>query len=173
MPHVFHKDNDKWRVVAAVSPGLLRLDPVAIEPTEWPALRYPVKTCLFVHIATQNKWGVMVSADMTVRHNGLPIKAGLRLLEHRDALAPEAGTLLFFSTEELARVEPFAGAAAVSCPRCRSEVRHGDAAVRCPSCGVVHHETADRNCWTYGETCALCPQPSALDAGLRWTPEDL
>jgi Prokaryotic RING finger family 1 len=173
MPHVFYKDNDKWRVAPVVSPGLLRLDPVGVEATAVPGLRSPAKACLFVYIATQNKWGVMVGADMAVRHNGVPIKAGLRMLEHRDALAPEAGTLLFFSTEELARVEPFAGAAAVACQRCRGEIRQEDAAVRCPSCGVVHHEAADRNCWTYAETCAMCPQPSAPDAGLSWSPEEL
>ena len=110
-------------------------------------------------------------ASNSVLHNGWPISAGIRVLAHRDSLAIDGWAPVFFSTEEPARVQDFAARGPVTCPRCRTAIPPGAHSVRCPACGVVHHETKDRNCWTYAATCALCAQPTALDAGLQWTPE--
>ena len=174
MPGIFHESGGQWRLVRAEeSPSLLRLAPVSMEPAAAASPRPGANTCLLVQIEAGRKWAVLVSGAVALRHNGAPVTAGLRILDHRDAIGLDGHAPLFFSTEELAHVETFAFDTSVSCPRCRSEVRHGDAVVRCPLCGVAHHETPERNCWTYAETCALCAQATALDAGLRWTPEDL
>lgn len=174
MPGIFHRLGGQWHLTPVVgSPSLLRLDPMSIESPALKPVARATNECLLVCVGGQNRWATLVADDAGLRHNGTPIAAGLRMLEHRDALAVDGGEGSFFTTEELAHVEAYAGSAAISCPRCRSHVSAGDAVVRCPSCGVVHHEMADRNCWTYAEACALCSQPTALDAGLRWTPEDL
>ena len=186
MPCIFHNSEGRWRLLpVATSPSVLRLDPLRVEPAAPRATASD--SFLLVRAAAPARpaqWALLVAGDADVRHNGMPVSAGLRVLEHRDALAFAGATratgaaagaaaeAVFFTTEELAHVETFAGTESVSCPRCRSELRHGDAAVRCPSCGVVHHEATDRNCWTYAPACALCSQPTALDAGLRWTPEE-
>jgi Prokaryotic RING finger family 1 len=173
MPGIFAKSDGQWRMhPVGASPSLLRLEPVSVEPC---ARLEPGANdaCLLVRVAGHDQWAALVADDAEVHHNGTRIAAGLRTLEHRDALALGGTTPLFFTTEESAHVETFEAAAPVTCPRCRGEVHPGDAAVRCPSCGVMHHEAGDRNCWTYAPTCALCSQPTALDAGLRWTPEEL
>jgi hypothetical protein len=126
------------------------------------------------HAAPGASWALLVDPGARVLHNGQPVAAGVRVLAHRDALALEGGgEVAFFSTEEPARVEPFAGADAVTCPRCRGAIEPGTDSVRCPACGVLHHESEELGCWTYAQTCALCAQPTALDAGLQWTPEGL
>jgi hypothetical protein len=174
MPAFFCKHDGQWQLVpVAASPSLLRLDPVNVEPFAATGLTSASAACLLVRVAGQNRLAALVAGDVAIRHNGVPVTAGLRILEHRDALALEGGGLVFWTTEELAHVEPFAGAEPVSCPRCLRPVHPGHASVRCPSCGVVHHEVPERDCWTYAAKCALCPQPTALDAGLRWTPEEL
>lgn len=105
--------------------------------------------------------------------NGQPVWLGLRVLRDRDEIQFTGGGSLFFSTESLARVMDFPGAPKqVFCPRCRDRIEPGPA-VKCPACGVWHHQLGDRPCWTYAETCALCPQPTALNAGFQWTPERL
>lgn len=116
---------------------------------------------------------VLVPPGTRLLVNEMPVTAGLRVLGHRDALRLEGGPPFYFSAEEEARVEPFAGGAAMHCPRCRTEVRAGEAAVRCPGCGLVHHQREDHPCWTYAPKCAGCDQPTDLGAGLRWSPEDL
>jgi hypothetical protein len=116
-------------------------------------------------------WVLVGPPDVTV--NGLPLLAGLRVLRDRDEVCA-GGHQVFFSTERLARVEPFPGAAQpIYCARCKDVIERGADAVRCPDCGLWCHQTADTPCWTYGETCALCPQPTDLDASYRWTPEEL
>ena len=172
MPGIFAKSDGQWRMhPVGMSPSLLRLDPVSVEPNA--RLESNANACLLVRVAGHEQWAALVDEGADVLHNGARIAAGLRILEHRDALALAGAAAMFFTTEALAHVELFADAAPVPCPRCRSDVRQGDPMVRCPSCRVVHHEVTDRNCWTYAPTCALCSQPTALDAGLRWTPEEL
>jgi hypothetical protein len=174
MPGIFHQSEGKWHLVPlGAAPRLLRLDPVSIERAGETVAPLDADACVLVHIGGHHGWAALVAEGAALLHNGARIGAGLRLLAHRDALALSGGQMLFFTTEEQAHVETFAADAPVSCPRCRSEVHPGEAVVRCPACGVVHHETSDRNCWTYAPVCALCPQPTAFDAALRWTPEEL
>lgn len=111
--------------------------------------------------------------DATVRVNGTPLETGIAVLHDRDEVMA-GGARVFFSTERLTTVTIFEGAdRAVFCPRCKLEITAGTPVVRCPSCGILHHESADYNCWTYTERCAMCDQPTALDAGYRFTPEAL
>ena len=177
MPSVFHRNGVAWLSELITSPrGLLHLAPVRFTPdsvtpdTERPA---PQNGLTLQRIDGERKWAALAANGLQLAHNGQPVPAGLRILAHRDSLAIGNSEPVFFSTEEAPQVETFAGVDPVSCPRCRGDIELGNAVVRCPDCGVMHHEAADRNCWTYAENCALCSQPTAFDAGLRWTPEGL
>lgn len=124
-------------------------------------------------------WALLVGSSSGVLVNGEPVRLGMRLLRDRDeVLVPGVGRT-YFSTERLAVVEPFPGLDGRTpiCPRCRQELERGRPAVQCPSaeCGAWHHEDAEREllCWSYDSHCALCPQPTALDAGYGFNPEEL
>jgi hypothetical protein len=108
-----------------------------------------------------------------VRVNGEPLDAGIRVLRDRDELLV-AGRRSFFSSETLAVVEPLPVVDRPPvCPRCKTAIEPGTLAVRCPQCRIWHHQSEEMPCWTYAPLCALCPQPTPLDAGYRWSPEDL
>lgn len=82
----------------------------------------------------------------------------------------------YYSTEQLARVEPFPGGdRPMYCPRCRQAIEAGEAAVRCPNpqCGCWHHSSDELPCWSYAATCALCPQPTETGGAYQWTPEEI
>ena len=99
---------------------------------------------------------------------------GIVALSDRDEIRPADGLPLFFSTETLARVEPFpASGARGFCPRCKQHIEPGTPAVRCPGCSLWYHMSDEFPCWTYAPQCSACPQETALDADFRWTPEDL
>jgi hypothetical protein len=125
-------------------------------------------------------WALVADGD-DVSVNGSPLYLGIRLLQDRDeVLVRDTRTntvrQYFFSTEELAHVETFRAASKAVCPRCKDALTPGQPGVRCPLCRVWHHQDggAQRPCWTYGERCAACDkQLTALDAGFRWTPEEL
>ena len=119
-------------------------------------------------------WLLIAGAGHDVHVNGDPTLLGVRMLADRDEINVAGVGEFFFSTESLAQVEEFAGASqTIYCPRCRQLIDDGAPAVKCPQCGVWYHETDELNCWTYAETCALCPQATDLEAGFRWTPEEL
>jgi hypothetical protein len=131
-------------------------------------------------------WLLLLPPKMSAFVNGQRLKLGIRLLRDRDeVLLPESladeptdaePQRLFFSTERLAVIEPFAGAKKpVVCSRCKQVMAPGQLAVRCPNsrCGLWHHAFADQPCWTYANKCSNCDQPTALDAGYRWTPDQL
>jgi hypothetical protein len=119
-------------------------------------------------------WLVMGATQAGVRLNGAPLRTGVRVLQDRDELDVDGLGRVFFSEERLVRVEPFPGGERpVFCPRCKQAISAGSASVQCPQCRVWHHQCDDLPCWTYAERCALCDQPTALDAGYRWTPEEL
>jgi hypothetical protein len=106
--------------------------------------------------------------------NGEPLRTGIRVLADRDELHVDGVGRVFFSTERLARVEPCPGAEpAVRCVRCKQIIEPGTDAVRCPQCGVWYHQSDDLPCWTYTPHCVLCPQPTALETGYRWTPAEV
>lgn len=124
-------------------------------------------------------WVILAAAGCGVRVNGVPLVLGLRVLDHRDEILLPAATpgepcRFYFSTERLARVEPFpAPNGPATCARCKQPINPGDPAVQCPSCGVWHHQSEKWPCWTYSDRCARCDTPTDLDGDYRWTPEDM
>lgn len=123
-----------------------------------------------VALAPCEEWA-LVAPPGAVSVNGEPLALGLRVLRDKDEVSAGAAQI-FYSSERLAVTEPFAGAAAVVCPRCKQSVNPGDASVRCPGCGVVCHESEEYPCFTYTESCPLCSRASALNE-FAWTPEDV
>ena len=119
-------------------------------------------------------WVLLVRASTGVRVNGQPLLGGIAVLKDRDEILLGGRTRVYFSTEEEAKVESFPGGERpVFCARCRQSIQPGTPAVRCPSCGHWSEQSESKPCWTYGPSCPLCDQPTAFDAGLRWTPEEL
>jgi hypothetical protein len=119
-----------------------------------------------------NTWALL-STSCALRLNGALLPLGLAVLDDRDEIRLPALTA-WFSTETQARVEPFPESTPRGfCPRCKQAIAAATPAVRCPTCGLWHHASDDLPCWAYATTCAACAQDTALDAGFRWTPEDL
>jgi hypothetical protein len=120
-------------------------------------------------------WLLLTTQDHAVWVNGSPLSTRLRVLRDRDEVRLRDGRRLFFSTERLAQIEAFPGAEdTIYCVRCRQALApHSPAIQQCPACGVWHHQTEELLCWTYAERCAMCDQQTRLDAGFRWTPEEL
>jgi hypothetical protein len=119
-------------------------------------------------------WVLVAPPDFGIRLNGEPVSTGLTVLADRDELRVPGQPPRFFSTETIARVEPFPESTRGGCcPRCRQTIECGTQAVRCPSCGLWHHASDELPCWTYAPTCAACAQDTSPDAGFRWTPEEL
>lgn len=175
MPVIFHKHERQWHTLSISSQaGSFALDLARFDASGRPSADPSDVACLVLGDG-RGLWVLLVPAGGRLLHNGEIVTPGadIRVLAHMDCLSLDGGEPVYFSTEETARIEPFAGSTAVTCPRCRSEVHPGQAAVKCPRCGVFHHETEDRNCFTYATTCAVCAQPTALDAGLQWTPAAL
>lgn len=173
MPVIFHRIDGRWGAETIPdAPGFLWLGPVRFElasngPHE------QTGACFLARTEADGQWVLLARGEERLLHNGHPVTAGMRVLAHRDSLALEGREAVYFSTEEAARIEPFAGSTKPSCPRCRLEIPLGQSTVKCPRCGVFHHEMDERNCWTYAQTCALCAQPTALDTGPQWSPESL
>jgi hypothetical protein len=104
--------------------------------------------------------------------NSRTLPAGLCVLANRDEIRI-GDEVQFFSTETQAEVVPFPGSVrAVYCARCRQQIEVSLPAVCCPNCGIWHHQSAELPCWTYAEKCAFCGQPTTLDSGFTWTPEE-
>ena len=118
-------------------------------------------------------WVMMAQPAIDVQVNGLRLSTGLLVLADRDEIRVGGLASMFFSSETLARVEAFPGSERpVYCGRCRQEIAKGAGAVRCPRCGIWYNQSEELPCWTYTETCAFCPQPTSLEAGFQWVPED-
>ena len=117
------------------------------------------------------RW-VLIGAP-SVRVNGIALAAGIAVLRDRDEICT-SGHRIYFSTESLATVAPHPGGARPTfCPRCTLEIVAGSTAVACPQCRIWHHQSDELPCWTHTPRCASCNHTTALDAGFRWTPEDL
>jgi hypothetical protein len=132
-----------------------------------------IRLTMLVHRAgaEPDVWVLIGSAAVHV--NGTSLDTGIRVLRDRDELRVD-GHRTFFSTELLPEVVSFPGGGRPTfCPRCKLEIASLSPAVCCPQCSVWHHQAEELPCWTYGEHCTMCDQPSALDAGFRWTPEGL
>lgn len=105
--------------------------------------------------------------------NGLSPLGGLRALRHKDeiSLGRMAGRV-FFSNESLAQVGTYPGSGEKAhCPRCKDQINQGQPSVRCPRCSVYYHQQEGRDCYTYGETCVICGQRTALGT-YSWVPDD-
>jgi len=121
-------------------------------------------------------WALVCGRGRTVRVNGLLLQSGIRVLADRDEIKIGTEDSVFFSTEELARVEIFkAGNREVRCPRCKKPIENGVPVVRCPVCKLAYHHSTEkeRDCWTYSSMCASCRHSTAMGAGYRWTPHDM
>ena len=125
-----------------------------------------------VRVASEagEEWA-LVAPPGAVCLNGEPLALGLRVLRDKDEVSAGAARM-FYSSERLAVIEPFAGSEPVVCPRCKQPVNAGDPSVRCPGCGVVCHESEEFPCFTYTPSCPLCSRSSALNE-FTWTPEDV
>lgn len=135
-------------------------------------------------VAGPSQWVLLAKPADRLLVNGERLTLGIRVLRDRDELGLAAAgdsqpvARFYYSTEQLARVEPFPGGdKPVHCPRCKQPLEVGRPAVRCPSspCQLWHHEDPDNglNCWSFAQHCALCEQPTPLDAGYRWTPDGI
>jgi len=132
------------------------------------------------------RWTLLCDPASRARVNGAPVAAGARVLTDRDAIALGDGRIVYFSAERLAETVPFPGGpggagrpgharSPTSCIRCKLPLDPGTPAVRCPApdCGFWAHESEELPCWSYTEGCAACGHPTALDAGLQWSPAEL
>ena len=126
--------------------------------------------------ARDASWMLLAATDRGVRINGTLLETGMCVLADRDAIRVGDLPAMYFSTERLARIEPFPGGDNVFCPRDKTLIAEGDAAVCCPNCGTwLHEQLAEgKGCWSYAATCAVCDQSTDLDyANFRWTPGGL
>lgn len=123
-------------------------------------------------VAVDGQWAVLADPASPVLVNGTRMAGDVKILRDRDQLLLPAAGRAFFSSERLAEVVPMIEAAReIRCPRCKTPVVAGSPAVRCPSCQLWHHQSDDRGCWSYSAVCGGCSQPTALDAGFQWTPD--
>ena len=122
-----------------------------------------------------DRWALICAPDSRIRVNGAQIQTGIRVLSDRDAIADGNGSVVFFSAEQLAYVQPFPGKAGHTCIRCKLPLEPGTPAVRCPApeCGFWHHQSDDKSCWSYTTACASCGHPTSSEAGYQWSPRDL
>ena len=128
----------------------------------------------------QTAWALIVGVPQgAARVNAMRLPHGIRMLRHRDEIRL-GNERFFFSTESLARIEPFpgldarGGVVSARCPRCTDPIHAGAPAVRCPSCDIWHHEMPEigRACWSYW-TCAVCGGPNDITDEFRWDPTHL
>lgn len=119
-------------------------------------------------------WALIVPAGSGARVNGGAVAAGLRVLADRDEICA-GGSRYFFSAESIPEVVPFPESVRpVFCGRCRLLIPVGNPTVCCPNCGIWHHQGGPENrlCWTYAPACSCCNSETALDAELKWYPEE-
>jgi LSD1 subclass zinc finger protein len=124
--------------------------------------------------AGPEQWLAMRVAARPLFVNGEPLVTGIRAISDRDELRLAGSERVFFSAEELPRIEPFtAGPREVLCPRCRRVITPGALTVRCGTCKTAFHQETDPRfrCYTYGAACPVCARPTALTETYRWQPE--
>ena len=124
--------------------------------------------------SSSQMWALISPPGSGVRVNGRSLVAGICILADRDEIQA-GGAQFFFSAESPAVVEEFAALdRPIFCARCRLPINAGSPAVRCPGgkCGIWYHENAELPCWTCSDSCGICGQRTALDAGFAWMPEE-
>jgi len=119
-------------------------------------------------------WHLLVPPFANVRVNGEPVLLGIRALRDRDEIRVPGAAPLFFSSEELMAIEPFAGSAEAKCPRCTKPIAPQSPAVRCRGCNTFYHQSEARPCFNYGgdhPICVICGADTVLSGEFSWTPE--
>jgi len=176
MSRLYYKSADDWQF-RALRPGVALVtapdpeDPLAEIPYHGPPAGAS-PAARFLRLAPA---GDAPEADVLVappesraRVNGRPVIGGLKVLHGRCAVRV-GGMDFVYCDEDPVRVETFVpGEDPTFCPRCSGLVEGGDA-VRC-RCGTWYHQSAEKPCFTYGETCVICNCRTALDEE-AWTPE--
>ena len=126
-------------------------------------------------------WLLISPPGLDIRVNGIRL-TGLKRLHHRDEIRVAGVGRFYFSTERLAREEPFPGHPEGSgatrkmlCGRCKSPIRKGDTVIQCPECGLWHHQSREsgRLCWTYASHCSGCACSTEILDRYRWCPDGL
>ena len=177
MAHLWNfSESGGWTPLALGSASFAIVDgqPVRVSDLTSGATEPPPLAIRHVGDGDNISWILITRPGATVRVNGVAAALGIVALADRDEIRAVDGSVLFFSNETLARVEPLpASVVGGFCPRCKQRIAADEPAVRCPACGLWHHESEAMPCWTYGPHCAACSQETALDAGFRWTPEEL
>lgn len=122
---------------------------------------------------TSAVWALLAHPDAAVLVNGTAARLGVVVLSDRDEIRLPDAAPLYFSLEQLAEIVPFPAGGRGFCPRCKDPLDPGAPAVACPGCGLWHHQSEKRTCWTSGERCNACAHLTTLDTGFQWTPEEL
>lgn len=176
MAHLWiSQEPEKWEILTLKTEAI-NMDPFPPQPLETSdeAVVEASSAVLLRLGEGDGVWALIGSQGSDVRINGTGLATGIRILADRDEITIGKNPSMYYSTEKPATVEEFPGTgAAAFCPRCRQQIAAHHPAVKCPRCGVFYHQSKELPCWTYAEVCALCPQPTALDAGYQWTPEVL
>lgn len=166
MAHIWQRQPDgAWTAAPVVTPA-----PAAEAPG---AARQLIRILRARSSASdQFEWVCLAAEGVTT--NGERIVTGVRALADRDEIMMPDGHRMYFSTEAQAEIQPLPGGLGeVFCARCKQSIDPGSPAVACQQCGSWHHQSENLGCWTYMEHCAVCPQPTALDADFQFNPEDL
>jgi hypothetical protein len=127
-------------------------------------------------IATTEQWLLMNVSLQPLSVNGEVLRTGIRALNNRDEICGKGIGRIFFATERLAAIEAFPGSEREHlCPRCRLGIVAGTPTIRCVSCGTAFHQDVaqDLCCFTYGEKCPLCGNPTVLSETYRFQPDEL
>lgn len=147
------------------------------ESSQWRSLRItqPIALpCVAVAeehdpVAVLPSGALICRSDKSVRVNGRPVLASIRVLSDRDEIRL-ANKRLYFVSQDPLFIELYEGEP-LNCPRCSDVIASGSEVIRC-HCGTLFHQSADHPCLTYGETCPTCGASSRLD-GDAWDPSEL
>ena len=179
MPHLWIRDTDGLWCIAPLEQELYSIGIGRNGVVELVIGNKDNYTIIARHQTGQARaaWILMVAPERTVRINGAPMPAGIRVLQDRDHVQLHERSIavsLFYSSELIPRPDVFPGTAQPCfCPRCKQAIEANTPAVRCPGCAVWYHQSDEYPCWTYSASCALCPQKTDLEAGFAFSPEDL
>jgi len=166
-----------WSVIPLVSPNLVvkanKLIPVQQPEND----QQPDARLTRVEgEAPGEQWVLTSDPAGEVRVNGDPPALGQVALRDRDEILIPGRRRIFFSTENLAKAEPFPGTDQPSfCGRCKTVIEKGAMAVCCPGCRTWSHQTDEKACWSFSgtETCPMCSHRNAMPPSYAWTPEGL
>jgi hypothetical protein len=178
MPYIWYREEDGWMAYPLTDKPLALngLRPTALRSDHARGESADEETVAMFRVdggGLSDTWTLLWGRNRSVRLGGLHIPTGVHVLADRDEIKVDANEPVVFSAETLVRVETFPGSEIETrCPRCLKTIEAGSSVVRCPECLVWYHhgEQKDTTCWLYAPTCA-CGHPTAMDTGLKWTPE--